>query len=131
MKTILRIVTNPENIISYALGFVVMWFGLHEIFSPQDWVVFAPPFLGDGTFTISLVVIHGIVLVSCALLLFLNIHRRIAAIILTLVFIEIIITLVTQSGLSDIAVRDIGLCGMALGLAFTSTSELNKKRNSL
>ncbi len=119
MKVIVRLVTSPENILSYALGFVVAWFGLNEIFAPQEWVAFAPSFLGSGTFALTLVVFHGVVLASSALLLFFNIHRRIAASVLVLVFVEVIIGLVLQTGLSDIAVRDIGLCGMALGLVFS------------
>src|SRR5665213_252588 len=101
MQSIMRILTNPENIFSYALGFVVAWFGLNEIFAPQEWVVFAPPFLGTGALAVSLVVMHGIVLTSCALLLFFNLYRRIAAAILALVFLEVIVGLVTQTGLSD------------------------------
>ncbi|MDR3572158.1 MAG: hypothetical protein P4L81_08330 [Candidatus Pacebacteria bacterium] len=122
MQTALRIVTNPENILSYALGFVVSWFGLNEIFWPQEWVTFAPPFLGDGTLAVSLVVLHGIVLASCALLLFTDTYRRYAAALLALVFLEVIVDLTTQTGLSDIAVRDVGLCGMSTGLAFLSSS---------
>ena len=120
MRTFAGIVTNPENIFSYALGFVVAWFGLNEIFAPQEWVTFAPPFLGDGTLAISLVVIHGIVLSSCAALLFLKIYRTIAASVLALVFVEVIVGLVTQTGFSPVAVRDIGLCGLSVGLAFLS-----------
>lgn len=124
MRSLVRIVTDPENVLSYVLGFVVAWFGLNEILAPQEWVAFAPPFLGDGTLAINLVVIHGIVLASCALLLFFNIYRRIAAAILALIFAEVIVGLVTQTGFSDIAVRDIGLCGMAIGLAlFTASAE--------
>lgn len=122
MHTTARVVTNPENILSYALGFVVVWFGLHEIFVPQEWVTFAPPFLGDGTLALSLVVIHGMVLSICAALLFLNIHRTIAASVLALVFVEVITGLVTQTGLSPVAVRDIGLFGLSVGLAFLSST---------
>ena len=121
MQNFVRIATNPENIFSYALGFVVAWFGLNEIFAPQEWVTFAPPFLGNGTFAVSLVVLHGVVLASCALLLFSNTYRKLAAAILALVFMEVVIELVTQTGLSDIAVRDIGLCGMSLGLVFLTS----------
>ncbi|MDE2030753.1 MAG: hypothetical protein KGI58_00635 [Patescibacteria group bacterium] len=118
MKSILRLVMSPENILSYAIGFVVVWFGLHEMFNPQDWVTFAPPFLGDGALANNLVVLHGIILTSCGILLFINSYRHVVSIILSLVFIEIILTLVTQTGLSDIAVRDIGLFGMAISLFF-------------
>lgn len=122
MQPVVRIVTNPEHVLSYALGSVVAWFGCNEIFAPQEWVAFAPPFLGDGRLAVSLVVVHGIVLTSCALLLFFNSYRRIAATILALIFVEVIIGLVAQTGLSDIAVRDIGLCGLSVGLALLASS---------
>lgn len=121
MQSMIRVLTNPENVLSYALGFVVAWFGLNEIFAPQDWVTFAPPFLGTGTFAVSLVIVHGVVLASCALLLFFNLYRRIAAAILALIFVEVVVGLVTQTGLSDIAVRDIGLCGLSVGLALLAS----------
>ena len=121
-RAIIRIVTDPENVFSYALGFVVAWFGANEILAPQEWVAFAPPFLGDGNLAASLVAIHGIVLVSCALFLFLKLYRRIAAAILALIFVEVVIGLVMQTGLSDIAVRDIGLCGLSVGLALLASS---------
>ena len=129
MKTIIRALTNPENIFSYALGFVVAWFGLNEIFAPQEWVTFVPKFLGDGTFALIMVVIHGIILTSCALLLFFKIYRKIAAGILALMFAQIIIELITQTGLSDIAVRDIGLCGTAIGLVLLAPFRSTIKQN--
>lgn len=118
MQKLARLLLNPEHILSYSLGFVAAWFGVNEVLSPQDWVTFAPPFLGTGTVALGLVVLHGIVLVSCALLLFFALKRRIAAGVLALVFLEVVIGLISQTGLSDIAVRDIGLGGMSLALAF-------------
>jgi hypothetical protein len=125
MPDFIRIVSDPENVLSYALGFVVAWFGLNEIFAPQEWVTFAPPFLGTGQFAVSLVVIHGIILGSCAALLFFKFYRHIAAGILALIFVEVIIDLVTQTGLSDIAVRDIGLCGLSFGLMLLAWKKMS------
>ena len=127
MKNILKFITKPENVLSYSLGFVIIWFGFQEVFSPQDWITFLPPFLGDGSFANNLVVFHGIILTVSALLLFFNIYRKIVAIILTFIFLEIIITLIAQTGLSDIAVRDIGLLGMIICLillTFQRTKEV-------
>lgn len=122
MQSVVRKITNPENILSYTLGFVVAWFGLNEVLVPQEWATFAPSFLGSGTLVIGVVVLHGVILTSCALLLFFNTYRRVAAAVLALIFVEVIIGLVMQTGLSDIAVRDIGLCGMAIGLALLASS---------
>lgn len=117
MQLFARYENAPEHILSYALGFVAAWFGLNEVLAPQEWVTFAPPFLGTGGFAVSLVVVHGVVLTSCALLLFFNSYRSVAASVLALVFVEVVVELVLQTGLSDIAVRDIGLGGMSVGLA--------------
>jgi hypothetical protein len=123
MEKFARLITRPEHVLSYSLGFVAAWFGLNEILSPQDWVTFAPAFLGNGIVVVGLVIVHGIILATCALLLILNVGRRTAAIILTLVFVEVVIELLTQTGLTAIAVRDIGLGGMAVGLALLISSQ--------
>jgi hypothetical protein len=115
---------SPETVVAWALGFVVGWFGTNEILFPADWAVFAPSFLGTGSLVLSLVVLHGIILVTCAVLLLANFHRRIAGGALALIFIEIISGLIYGSGLSDIAVRDIGLCGASISLALTPSSKL-------
>ena len=108
---------NRENVLSWGLAFVAGWFGVNEILSPGDWVVFAPPFLGTGSLALGLVTLHGVVLSVCALLLALNYYRRVAGAVLALVFVEVIAGLVYSSGLSDIAVRDIGLFAVSLALA--------------
>ncbi len=112
---------SAENVLSYGLGFVAAWFGLNEIFAPQEWVTFAPPFVGDGTLAVSLVILHGIVLASCALLLFLGLYGRFAAAVLALIFVEVILGLVTHTGLAPDDGRDTGLFGMSLGLTLLST----------
>ena len=119
MPSFTRPFLNPEHVASYGLGFVAAWFGASELLAPQEWVTFAPPFLGQGSLAISLVVLHGIVLAVCALLLFTNQYRRIAGAVMALLFVEIIFNLITQTGLSDIAVRDIGLLGLSISIALT------------
>lgn len=109
---------NQTNIISYALGFVVLWFGISEIIKPTDWIGFAPVFLGTGALVYAAVIIHGILLTISGLMLVFNFYRRVAAFVLVLIFTEIIIDLIIGSIASDIIIRDIGLWGMALALLF-------------
>lgn len=113
-------VLRPVDVLSYALAFVVSWFGINEILSPVDWVTFAPSFLGGGALATDLVVFHGIILTTCAILLVFNYYRWIAASVLVLVFAEVITELIVVTGLSDLAVRDIGLGGTALGIVLLS-----------
>ena len=111
---------KPIDVLSWSLAFVVGWFGINEILWPAQWTTFAPGFLGSGQLVTYAVMLHGIVLTSCALMLVANYKRGIAAAILVLVFAEVVLELIAQMGLSDIAVRDIGLGGMALGIALLS-----------
>lgn len=109
---------NRETVLSFFLGFVVLWFGGNEIMSPERWTVFVPAFLGiTGDLLNYLVVAHGIVLALSGICLIFNFHRRLAASVVFLMILSIVFTLVSTSGLDEIAVRDIGLLGMALALA--------------
>ena len=105
------------TVISYALAFVVIWFGVNEIFTPGDWAAFVPAFLGTDAFATFLVVVHGLLLIAAGLALAFNFYRRIGAALLTLMLAEIIVSLLVNSGLTDIVARDIGLLGMAVALA--------------
>ena len=114
--------SNVEQVISYALAFVVVWFGTNEIFAPGDWAAFVPSFLGTDSLALSLVVVHGLLLTASGLLLAFNFYRRIGAIVLALMLAEIIVSLLVESGLTDVAARDIGLLGIAVALALPSPS---------
>ena len=111
---------NREVILSYFLGFVVLWFGANEIMSPAKWTVFVPEFmkaLVGAQMLVDLVILHGILLVVCGLALVFNYYRRLAASIVCLMLLDIIITLFLGEGLDEIVARDIGLLGMAFALA--------------
>src|SRR3989344_7216728 len=103
---------NRENILSYFLAFVVIWFGINEIFNPESWVVFLPEFFENFDVVNILVIGHGILLTLCGLALVFNFYRKYIAIILSLILANIIVTLLFSSGLSQIAVRDVGLLGI-------------------
>jgi len=111
-----------SNILSWALAFVIVWFGFHELLQPADWVVFVPTLFGNGSFATDLIYVHGIVLIISALCLVLDYHRRIVSGLLVLILAEIVIELISTSGLSDMAVRDIGLFGMALANSLKSNN---------
>ncbi len=111
---------NQKTILSFALGFVVIWFGVNEILHPASWTAFVPSFIENliaGVSISSLVVLHGLVLCILGVLIVLNRLRRPAAILLCLMLLEIILHFIFTTGLEEIAVRDIGLLGMAIALA--------------
>lgn len=108
---------TQENIVSLALGFVVLWFGVNEIVDTKNWLGFVPEFMGQGTLAYAAVIFHGIVLSVTGFMLILNVRRRWAAIVLVLIFTELIVDLIIGGIAKDIIVRDIGLWGMAIALA--------------
>lgn len=107
-----------ETILVYFLSFVVFYFGVNEIFSPEDWVSLVPSFFGSGI--TYLIIFHGVFLILLGFALILNFYRRIVAFILSLMLLSIIIVLISKGGLNEIVVRDIGLFGIALALSFKS-----------
>lgn len=108
-------------ILAWSLAIVFLYFGINEVLSPQDWIVFVPNIFGTGSFIISLVVAHGILLTVLGAALILNFHRNIVAAIAALFLLEIAASLIFQAGFSDVAVRDIGLFGAAIALYFMPT----------
>ncbi|MDE2037739.1 MAG: hypothetical protein KGI69_00745 [Patescibacteria group bacterium] len=106
-------------VLRWALAFTVAWFGWSEIWSPGDWSVFVPAYLGLGQGDIALyaVIAHGTVLCSAGLALVLAYRVRFMAGLIAFMLLAIVADLILQSGLTDIAVRDIGLLGLALGIA--------------
>lgn len=109
---------KQKTILSFFLGFVVIWFGIQEVTSPGHWVAFVPHFLGAGQTLVHLVVIHGVVLLAAGIALVFGIYRRFAAAVVTLMLLQIVVTLLFAEGLDEISVRDIGLFGAALALAW-------------
>jgi hypothetical protein len=107
---------RAATILSWSLALVLFYFGLNEIISPQNWIAFAPAFVGTGTLAVILVTLHGIVLAAVGVMLVLNYYRRVASAVLVLLFIEITANLILQGGISDIAIRDFGLLGAAAAL---------------
>ena len=116
--------SQAELVLQIFLAFVVIWFGINEIISPADWLVFAPAFLGTSGLALALVLAHGIILTLSGLLLVIGKFTRVVGIILSLMLIEIIVNLIISSGLTDIVVRDIGLLGLALAIALTRKSQV-------
>jgi len=109
---------NTETILSLFLGFVVIWFGYNEVINPAAWAVYVPSFVtATGTMLNNLVIVHGVILVFAGLAVIFNFQRKIGATVIAIMLLGIISTLVMGSGLDEIAVRDIGLFGMALALA--------------
>ena len=111
---------SRETVLSYALGFVALWFGGNEIMDSGSWAGYLPPFLTETEMANTIVFAHGILLVASGLSLVFNFYRRMGAFVLFLLLLGIVGTLLFTGGLNEISVRDIGLLGMALALSLRS-----------
>ncbi len=96
------------------LALVLMTFGAWEILRPASWANYMPPFLGAVGSIITLVAIHGIVLMLLGLAVLLGVYLRLSAIIASLLLLAIIATLIWMGGYPDIVVRDTGILFLAL-----------------
>lgn len=115
---------NRENVLSYFLGAVVIWFGAQELMAPAEWASFVPDFvvkfINNESLVNYLVMGHGAVLALAGLALIFNGKRRVAAAVIALFILAIIGSLFQSSGVTATLVRDVGLFGMALALIFKS-----------
>ncbi len=110
-------IINRENILSIFLAIVVIWFGYNEVSNPEKWVAMVPSFFGEGEIITYLVMAHGaILLISGAALVF-NFKRRLFASIIALMILAIVVNFFQTGGIGATMIRDVGLFGLALGLA--------------
>ncbi len=97
------------------LGLVLAWFGYHELTSPDQWTGYVPVINEASRLAIVAVLVHGWVLFVLAVALIAGIAPRIGAAIASVLLLEIVISL-SVSGLSDTAMRDVGVLGLAVVL---------------
>ena len=97
------------------LGVVFAWFGYHELLLPGEWTQYVPVISESSSLAVILVLAHGWVLLVLAAALVAGIAPRIAAAIASVVLLEIVIAL-AATGLSDTALRDVGVLGLAVCL---------------
>jgi uncharacterized membrane protein YphA (DoxX/SURF4 family) len=97
------------------LGLVLVWFGYHELTSPDQWTGYVPVINEASRLAIVAVLVHGWVLFMLAVALIAGIAPRISAAIASVLLLEIVISL-SVSGLSDTSMRDVGVLGLAVVL---------------
>jgi uncharacterized membrane protein YphA (DoxX/SURF4 family) len=97
------------------LGLVLVWFGYHELTSPDQWTGYVPIINEASQLAIVAVLVHGWVLFVLAIALIAGIAPRISAAIASVLLLEIVISL-SVSGLSDTSMRDVGVLGLAVVL---------------
>jgi uncharacterized membrane protein YphA (DoxX/SURF4 family) len=97
------------------LGVVFAWFGYHELLQPGQWTQYVPIASESSSLAIIAVLAHGWVLLVLAAALLAGIAPRVAAAIASVLMLEIVIALMA-TGLSDTALRDVGVLGLAVCL---------------
>jgi uncharacterized membrane protein YphA (DoxX/SURF4 family) len=97
------------------LGVVMLWFGYHELLLPGEWTGYVPVISESSSLAIILVLAHGWVLLVLSAALLAGVAPRAAAAIASLLMLEIVIAL-AATGLSDTALRDVGVLGLAVCL---------------
>jgi uncharacterized membrane protein YphA (DoxX/SURF4 family) len=97
------------------LGVVMLWFGYHELLLPGEWTGYVPVISESSSLAIILVLAHGWVLLVLSAALLAGVVPRAAAAIASLLMLEIVIAL-AATGLSDTALRDVGVLGLAVCL---------------
>ena len=97
------------------LGAVFFWFGYHELVQPGHWTQYVPVISESSSLAVVLVLAHGWVLFVIAAALVAGIAPRAAAAVASVLLLEIVIGL-AATGVSDTALRDLGVLGLAVCL---------------
>ena len=97
------------------LGAVFFWFGYHELVQPGHWTQYVPVVSESSSLAVVLVLAHGWVLFVTAAALVAGIAPRAAAAVASVLLLEIVIAL-AATGVSDTALRDLGVLGLAVCL---------------
>src|SRR5579862_8377135 len=97
------------------LGVVLLWFGYHELLLPGEWTGYVPVISESSSLAIVLVLAHGWVLLVLSVALLAGVVPRASAALASLLMLEIVISL-AATGLSDTALRDVGVLGLAVCL---------------
>ncbi len=114
-----NIASHYGFVMRVSLGFVFVWFGISEVFNPNYFRVYVPPFISNFGFDNDLLIqIHGGLLIVLFLCLVFKIYLKITGLasvfILTSIVFGLLIT--PEFGFNEIAVRDIGLLGLSLAI---------------
>jgi uncharacterized membrane protein YphA (DoxX/SURF4 family) len=105
------------------LGVVFAWFGYHEVLLPGQWTQYVPVISESSSLAVILVLAHGWVLLVLAAALVAGIAPRASAALASLLMLEIVIWMAV-TGLSDTALRDVGVLGLAVCLTGSRNQRL-------
>lgn len=99
------------------ISLVFLIFGIWEITSPAHWASYVPSFLTSTQNTLTLVRIHGSLLLIIGLAILTGTYLRIAASLGSIILLLIIVSLMIDTGYIEIVVRDVALLFLAVSVA--------------
>ena len=106
------------------LGLVLLWFGYHELVSPLLWTGYVHVLPATSHVAEVLVLGHGWLLAMLAVAIIVGIAPRLSAAVAVLLLAEIVISLITTGGLSDLVLRDVGVLGLAIAITGSKRQRL-------
>jgi uncharacterized membrane protein YphA (DoxX/SURF4 family) len=110
------------------LGLVLLWFGYHELVSPDLWTGYVPIISATSQTAQVLVLAHGWMLLVLAVALLGGVAPRLAAAVAAMLLLEIVISLSVTGGLSDLVLRDVGVLGLAIAVTGAARQRLLLRR---
>jgi hypothetical protein len=110
------------------LGLVMGWFGYHELVQPALWTGYVPVVRSGSGLAALLVLAHGWLLLVLAVAMIAGIAPRATATAAAVLLLEIVISLTVTGGLSDLALRDVGVLGLAICLTGRHPQRLTLRR---
>jgi hypothetical protein len=115
-----------------SLGTVLAWFAAQQLSDPDGWVHFVPSFMQGvaGLPEPMLIRLHGTLLLVASVGLLSGTRVRLAAGLAAFILVQIIAALAINGGEANLVARDVGLLGLALGLAFDPTRSSARETSS-
>jgi hypothetical protein len=104
------------------------WFGYHELVQPALWTGYVPVVRSGSGLAALLVLAHGWLLLVLAVAMIAGIAPRATATAAAVLLLEIVISLTVTGGLSDLALRDVGVLGLAICLTGRHPQRLTLRR---
>jgi len=109
--------------IRIGLALVFLWFGIDEVFNPENWFGYVPQWI-SSILPLSLkafIILNGIFEIIIGIFLLIGFYTRFFALITSIHLLLIIMAV----GYNEIGVRDFGLVAMAISLVFSGSGVLS------
>ena len=108
------------------MAFCFLSFGIWELVQANYWTAYVPSFISSSINPILLVHVHGIILTIVGLGVLIGLYPRLFTGLSVLIMLEIVSSVISAEGFSDILIRDIAILFFAVAL-FVDAYQTHKK----